>query len=43
MSNFKSRGTDTTLLQKNLGNMLKICKKAMSIVSLNKNQLKLAT
>ena len=41
---FKSRATDTTLPQQNLcGKLLKICKKVMLIVGLNKNQVKLAT
>ena len=44
MNNFKSRATDTTLPQQNLGSkVLKICKKVMLIMGLNKNQLKLAS
>ena len=43
-SNFKSRDTDTTLSQQNLGGkLLKICKKVMLFVGLDKNLLKLAT
>ena len=38
MSNFKNGDTDTTLSQQNLSDkLLKICKKVMSIVGLNKN------
>ena len=44
MSNFKSRVIDTTPSQQNLcGKLLKICKKVMLLVGLNKNQLKLVT
>ena len=44
MSNFTSRVTGTIPLQQNVdGKLLKICKKVMSIVDLDKNQLKLVT
>ena len=44
MSNFKSSVTNTTLSQQNLNSkLLKVCKKVMSVVGLNKNQLQLAT
>ena len=40
MSNFKNRVIDTTLSQKKFsGKLLKICKKVMPIIGLDKNQL----
>ena len=44
MSNFKNSVTNTALSQQNLsGKLLKVCKKVMFVVGLNKNQLQLAT
>ena len=43
MNNFKSSATNTTLSQQNLGGkLLKVCKKVMLVVSLDKNQLQFA-